>query len=130
MKMIYRNNHKNQIKFLFSISIVGLSLLMGLITSCSSDTPSDEIPPVAQGSELINFTNRNSSKIWRDNKERYLKGVNKSLYKEGGITQSIIQLNQRKNHIMTVDELIFLLESCEYKNQQACEFIQSRQNQF
>ncbi|AFY55517.1 hypothetical protein Riv7116_3038 [Rivularia sp. PCC 7116] len=119
--------YKIQKKLLFSTSIIGSLLLISLITSCSSSTPSDEIPPVAEVSE---FTNQISQIIRRDNREIYLNNVKKSLYKEGGITQSIIESNQRKNHVMTLDELIFLIQSCEYENKQACEFIKSRQNQF
>lgn len=122
-----KNLSNLKIKILpFAISILGLSLLTISITSCSSNTPTDEMPPVA---EDVKFINNNSRKIWRDNSERYLISVEKSLY-EGGITNLIIESNQGKASAMTVDKEIFLIQSCEYGNQQACEFIKSQPNQF
>ncbi|MEO1432727.1 MAG: hypothetical protein AAFV71_27395 [Cyanobacteria bacterium J06633_8] len=122
--------YKIKTKLSSTISIIGFSLLISLITSCSSITPSEEIPPVAEGSELTNLTDGTSRKIRRDNREGYLKNVKKSLYEEDGITKSIIELNQRKNHIMTLDEVIFLVQACEYGNKQACDLIKSREIQF
>ena len=112
--------------FPFTISLLGLLLLPISITSCSSNTPTDEMPPIA---EDVKFINNNSLKILHHNSERYLISVEKSLY-EGGITNSIIESNQGKARAMTVDEEIFLIQSCEYGNQQACEFIKSQPNQF
>ena len=112
--------------FAFTISFLGLLLLPISVTSCSSNTPTDEIPPVA---EDVRFINNNSRKIWRDNSERYLISVEKSLY-EGDITNLIIESNQGKASVLTVDEEIFLIQSCKYGNQQACEFIKSQPNQY
>ena len=112
--------------FPFTISFLGLLLLPISITSCSSNTPTDEIPPVA---EDVRFINNNSRKNWRDNSERYLISVKESLY-EGDIANLIIESNQGKASVVTVDEEFFLIQSCEYGNQQACEFIKSQPNQF
>ncbi len=109
----------------FTISIVGVSLLVSLTTSCSSTTPSDEILPVAEGNGIAT---PNSPEIWSDNREFYLKSVEKSLYKKEGITNSIIESNQGKNERITLDKTIFLIQSCEYGNQQACDFIRSQPN--
>ena len=88
----------------FAISIIGFSLLVGLTTSCSSTTPSDEIPPVAEDRRFINLISRQN---WRDNRKLYLKSVEKSLYEEEGITKVIIDSNQGQNERITVDEEIF-----------------------
>jgi len=89
--------------FPFTISLLGLLLLPISITSCSSNTPTDEMPPVAGN---VRFINNNSRKIWRDNSERYLISVKRSLY-EGDITNLIIESNQGKASVVTVDEEIF-----------------------
>ena len=88
----------------FAISIIGFSLLIGLTTGCSSTSPSDEIPPVAEDSRFINLISRQN---WRDNRKFYLKSVEKSLYEEEGITKVIIDSNQGQNERITVDEEIF-----------------------
>jgi hypothetical protein len=111
----------------FAISVIGFSLLIGLTTSCSSTTPSDEIPPVAEGSEI---TNQISQEKWRDNRKRYLKSVEQSLYEEEGITHAIIESNQGGSTTITVDEEVFLIQSCEHNNKEACEFLKSQPNQF
>ncbi len=108
-----------------TISILGLALLVISITSCSSNTPTDEIPPVAEDSGL---TNRISRQNWRNNRERYLKSVENNLYKQGATTQTIINSNQDKNSIITVDEEIFLIQSCQHGNTEACNFIDSQLN--
>ena len=118
----------NKTKILsFAISIVGLSLLVGLTTSCSSTTPSDEIPPIA---EDIAFINRTSQKKWRDNRERYLKRVEKNLYEEEGISDLVIESIKEKNGTITIDKEIFLIQSCEHGNGKACSFIQSQSNRY
>lgn len=111
----------------FAISIIGFSLLIGLTTGCSSNTPSDELPPVAEDIQVIN---RTSQQMWRNSRERYLKNVEKNLYEEEGITKAIIQSNQGKASGITVDEEIFLIQSCQHQNREACAFIESQPNQF
>ncbi|MGB3638628.1 MAG: hypothetical protein WBA39_13790 [Rivularia sp. (in: cyanobacteria)] len=111
--------------FPFAISILGLSLLISLTASCSSTTPSDEIPPVAKDIKFINPTSR---QIWRDNRERYLKRVEKNLYEEEGISDLVIESIQEKNVPITIDKEIFLIQSCEHGNGKACSFIQSQSN--
>ena len=109
----------------FAISILSVSLLIGLTTSCSSTTPSDEMPPVAEDIGLIN---RTSQQIWRDNSKRYLKRVEKNLYEEEGISNVVIESIKEKNGPITIDKEIFLIQSCEHGNGKACSFIQSQSN--
>ncbi len=111
----------------FAISVLGLSLLVSLTTSCSSTTPSDEIPPVAEDITLIN---RTSQQIWRDNRKRYLTRVEKNLYAEEGISDIVIESIKEKSAVITIDQEIFLIQSCEHGNKKACTFIQSQSNKF
>ncbi|MGB3757456.1 MAG: hypothetical protein WBA07_13945 [Rivularia sp. (in: cyanobacteria)] len=113
--------------FPFAISILGLLLLISLTSSCSSNTPSDEIPPVAEDSKLIN---QNSRQSWRDYRELYLKKVEQSLYKEGGTTDVVIESIKANNAIITLDKEIFIIQSCQHGNREACAFIKSQSNRF
>lgn len=108
-----------------TISILGLALLVISITSCSSNTPTDEIPPVAEDSGLIN---RISGQNWRNNRERYLKSVETNLYERGGITNTVISSIKDKNEVITIDKEIFIIQSCQHENTEACNFIDSRLN--
>jgi hypothetical protein len=110
-----------------TISILGLALLVISITSCSSNTPTDEIPPVAEDSGLINRISRQN---WRNNRERYLQSVEQNLYKEGGTTDVVIESFKTNNRIITIDKEIFLIQSCQHGNTEACAFINSRLNEF
>ncbi|MDY6901031.1 MAG: hypothetical protein SWZ49_23560 [Cyanobacteriota bacterium] len=109
----------------FTISILGLALLVISITSCSSNTPTDEIPPVAEDSGLINRISRQN---WRNNRESYLKSVETNLYEAGGITNTVIGTIKDKNDIITIDKEIFLIQSCQHENTEACSFIDSQLN--
>ncbi|MEA5597910.1 hypothetical protein [Rivularia sp. UHCC 0363] len=102
-------------------------MLISLTTSCSSTTPSDEIPPVAKD---IKFISRTSREIWGNSRERYLKTVETNLYEEGGITDRVIESLKTNNRIMTIDKEIFLIQSCQHGNTEACAFITSQSTRF